>query len=124
MTWDHIYPSYASDQEDYSTTYIKKTEATEIEWALQNLKKEDDGENNVDFTTTNVIQTAESITPRRESNSSSNSDLLSSKKQKYTNLFLFSSSTVRLTKSQTLTPLPQLQQRASILHNPHLQLRW
>jgi hypothetical protein len=97
MTWDHIYPSYADDQEDYSIKYIKKTEATEIEWALQNLKREGDGENNADFTTINVIQTAEPITPRRERNSSSNSDSLPSKKKKYTYLLL-SSSTVRLTK--------------------------
>jgi len=34
MTWDHIYSSYAADQEDYPTSYIKKTEATEIEWAI------------------------------------------------------------------------------------------
>jgi hypothetical protein len=111
MTWDHIYPSYAADQEDYSTTYIKKTEATEVEWALQNLEKEDDGENNVNFTTIDVVQTAEPITPRRESNSSSNSESLPSEKQKYTNLLLLLSSLiVRLTKHQTLTPLPQLQQ--------------
>ncbi|KAN0089565.1 hypothetical protein V8E51_019825 [Hyaloscypha variabilis] len=82
MTWDHIYSSYAVDQEDYSTTYIKKTEATEIEWATQNFEKEDDGENNVNVTTTNDIQTVKPITTRHESSSSSNSDSLPSKKQK------------------------------------------
>jgi hypothetical protein len=125
MTWDHIYPSYAADQEDYSTTYIKKTEATEIEWAIQNFKKEDDGVNNVNFTTINVIQTAEPITTRHESSSSSNSDSLPPKKQKYTSLFLFllPSSILRLTKPQTLTPLPEFQQRAPILHDPCLQLQ-
>ncbi|PMD32998.1 hypothetical protein L207DRAFT_535704 [Hyaloscypha variabilis F] len=86
MTWDHIYSSYAADQEDYSTTYIKKTEATEIEWATQNFEKEDDGENNVNFTTMNNIQIAKPITTRHESSSSSNSDSLPSKKQKYTSL--------------------------------------
>ena len=91
MTWDHIYPSYAADHEDYSTTYIKKTEATDIEWVLQNLEKEDDGENNINFTTINVTRTAKAITPRYESNLSSNSDSLPSKKQKYTSLLLSSS---------------------------------
>ncbi|KAH8595674.1 hypothetical protein B0O99DRAFT_152485 [Bisporella sp. PMI_857] len=60
MTWDHIYPCSAIDQEDYSMTYIKKTEATEFKWAIQNLKKQDD--ENVNLVTINIAQTEHPIT--------------------------------------------------------------
>jgi hypothetical protein len=87
MTWDHIYPSYAADQEDYSTAYIQKAEAVEIEWALRNFEKEDDCENNVNFTTINVNQPAELISLLCENNFPFNVYSPPPKKQKYTNLF-------------------------------------
>jgi len=107
MTWDRVYPSYAADQEDYSATYIKKTEAIEAVWALQNLKIEDDGVDFVNFTTITVNQSAEPIAPLHEKDSPSNSDIPPPKKQKYANFI--SLPIVKLTKLQTVTTLPQPQ---------------
>ena len=82
MTWDYIYPYYTANHEDYSATYIKKMEATEIEWALHNLKQEKEDKNEGD-STINVVQGAELMNRQRGSNSSSNSDSSPLKKQRY-----------------------------------------
>ena len=74
MICDHIYFGYAASQEEYSTTYVKKTEATEIERALQNFRNDDDNQINVNSTTANMIQTTESILKPQERNCTSNSD--------------------------------------------------
>ena len=87
MTWDYIYPSYTANHDDYSATYIKKIEATEIAWALQNLEQEED--KNEGDSTINVVQGAELMNRRRGSNSSSNSDSSSLKKQRYAKFPVF-----------------------------------
>ena len=84
MMWDHIYPGYVVDQEDYSTSYIKKIETTEMEWAFQTLRTGDITKNSMGLLTVNNFQIAEHIMMQPENNSSSNSDSSSSKKQRYT----------------------------------------
>ncbi len=71
MTWDHIYPGFSVDQEDYSILYTEKREAAEVEWASHNLKAED----NTEFILSDAIQ--------HEGSLSSESVSGPMKKQKY-----------------------------------------
>ena len=70
MTWDHIYPSFSVDLEDYSVQYIENREATEVEWAFHNLKIED----NVELTAPNSALAAELNVAQRKRSLSPNSD--------------------------------------------------
>jgi hypothetical protein len=86
MTWDRVYPASTTDQEEYSLSYIKRKEATEIVWAMQTFNNQDKTADTVNFDTLTVTQMVNSTPQLCENESSSKGDSPPSKKAKYTHL--------------------------------------
>ncbi|KAN0096820.1 hypothetical protein V8E51_015625 [Hyaloscypha variabilis] len=82
MTWDRVYPASTTDQEEYSLSYIKRKEATEIVWAMQNFNNQDKTADTVNFGTLTVTQMVNSTPQLCENESSSKGDSPPSKKAK------------------------------------------
>jgi hypothetical protein len=85
ITWDRVYPASSTDQEEYSLSYIKHKEATEIAWAMQYFKNQDKTADTINFDTLAATETANSAPQLCENGSPSKEGSPPSKKLRYTN---------------------------------------
>lgn len=96
MTWDCTYPNYCTEPEEYTKSYVKDKEVSEIVWALQNLVKDGDG----DEATVSASASADVVEVMIQMNgydSSSASEPSPPKKTKVNQCHLFFISQSRLT---------------------------